>query len=346
MERSSKKGLEPGSLVYVGPAKSQAVSIEIWHYDETGAERESITNEFDWIHWQPKREKTWIEVSGIHQKEVIEKMGLRFGIDPLVQEDIMNVHGRPKLDEYDEFQFICIKAMDVRVVEPFRMEQFSLIIKKNVVISFQEEDGDCFQSIRERLQKPKSKVGQFSAYYLAYALLDSIIDDYLKISETFGKRIEIIESMLTKQTKEAQFKTLLHIRRELLDFKRVLDPTREIIHLLSKGENTETKKYFVDLYDHIQFVTDNLHFHRELLANSMELYHALSNHKTNQVMRLLTIITTIFVPLTFIVGLYGMNFENMPELKWEYGYWGVWIFMLLLVVLQLWWFRKNRWIGK
>jgi len=201
-----------------------------------------------------------------------------------------------------------------------------------LVISFQEEEGDCFQSIRECLQKPKSKIGQFSAYYLAYALLDSIIDDYLKISETFGKRIEIIESMLTKQTKETHFKILLHIRRELLDFKRILDPTREIIHLLAKGENTETKKYFVDLYDHILYISDNLHFHLELLSNSIELYHALSNHKTNQVMRLLTIITTIFVPLTFIVGVYGMNFDVLPELHWKYGYIGVWIFMLLLVV--------------
>ncbi len=346
MERSSKKGLDPGSLVYVGPNKTHAARIDIWHYDENGAIHESPVHGFDWNHWSPQREKTWIEVSGIHQKEIIEKIGIQFGIDPLVQEDIMNVHGRPKLDDYDAFQFICIKAMDVRVVEPFRMEQFSLIIKKNLIISFQEEEGDCFESIRERLMKPKSKICNYSTHYLAYSLLDSIVDDYLKISETFGKRIEIIESMLTKNTKETHFKTLLQIRKELLDFKRSIDPTREVIHLLAKDDQLETKKYFVDLYDHILFVSDNLHFHRELLSNSLELYHALSNHKTNQVMRLLTMITTIFVPLTFIVGVYGMNFEHLPELHWKYGYGAVWAFMVLLIILQLWWFKKNRWIGK
>lgn len=346
MERSSKKGLDPGSLVYVGPNKTQAVNIDIWHYDENGAIHERVQGTIQWDLWNPKKEKTWIEVSGIHQKDIIEQMGSRFSIDPLVQEDIMNVHGRPKMDDYEDYQFICIKAMDVRVIEPFRMEQFSMIIKENLIISFQEEEGDCFDTVRERILKPKSKITHHSAHYLAYTLLDSIIDDYLKISETFGKRIEIIESMLTKQTKENQFKTLLQIRRELLDFKRSIDPTREVIHLLAKGNHPETQKYFVDLYDHILYVSDNLHFHRELLSNSLELYHALSNHKTNQVMRLLTMITTIFVPLTFIVGVYGMNFENLPELHWKYGYPAVWGFMVVLILLQLWWFKKNRWIGK
>jgi len=345
MERSSKKGMEPGSLVYVGPGKTQEVSIDIWHYDEWGVERENYDSEFDWSSWQPKRKKTWIEVCGIHHKEIIASIGERFEIDHLVLEDIMNAKGRPKLDEYDEYQFVSIKAMDVRVMEPFRMEQFSMIIKENLVISFQEEEGDCFQPIRDRLEKQKNKLCTHGSYYLAYALLDAIVDDYLMISETFGKRIEIIESMLTKQVKETQFKTLLHIRRELLDFKRSIDPTREVIHLMAKGTNEETKKYFVDLYDHILFVSDNLHFHRELLTNSMELYHALNNQRTNQVMRLLTIITTIFVPLTFIVGVYGMNFDVQPELHWHYGYLAVWIFMILLIAVQLWWFKKNRWIG-
>ena len=346
MDRGSKKGLEPGSLVYIGEKKSYDVQIIAWHYDETEIEKELLPISVDWTTWQPNKAKTWIEINGIHNPTVIAAIGSKFQIDHLVLEDIMNAKSRTKIDEYDHYLFLCLKAIDVKRSQPIHMEQFSLIVGENIVISFQEEEGDCFHSIRDRLNKAKSKMRSNSSFYLAYALLDSIVDDYLLISEQFGKRIEVIESILTKQIQDQQFKMLLQIRRELLDFKRSIDPTKEVIHLLAKKNELETKKYFVDLYDHILFVSENLQFHRELLSNSMELYHSLNNHHTNQIMRLLTIITTIFVPLTFIVGVYGMNFDVLPELHWKYGYLGVWSFMVLLIILQIWWFKKNRWIGK
>jgi magnesium transporter len=344
MNRTSKRGLDPGSLVYVGSERNQTPGITVYHYDETGCDKEQLDLTFNWNHFQLKKEKAWITIDGIHDPQLISAIGHCFRIDQLTLEDIMNTHSRPKLEVNEHYYFACLKALDIQPDFPLALEQFSMVVLDRVVISFQEQNGDSFQALRHKLDTGVGKVRQSNSFYLAYLMLDTLVDDYLVATENLAKRIELIESMLTKQIQQHQLKALLKIRRELFDFKLATDPTKEITSLLSKDKETGIRKYFIDLHDHMLFVGDQIQFQREIVSNSLDLYHAMSADKTNQVMRLLTIITTIFVPLTFIVGVYGMNFENMPELKWTNGYYLTWAIMAVITVMQLRWFRKNRWI--
>jgi magnesium transporter len=344
MNRTSKRGLDPGSLVYIGSERYQAPGILVYHYDEMGCVKEQLDLSFNWNHFQLKKEKAWITIDGIHDPQLIGAIGHCFRIDQLTLEDIMNTHSRPKLEVNDHYYFACLKALDIQPDFPLALEQFSLVVLDKVVIAFQEQNGDSFHVLRQKLDTGVGKVRQSNSFYLAYLMLDTLVDDYLVATENLAKRIELIESMLTKQIQQHQLKALLKIRRELFDFKLATDPTKEITGLLSKDKETGIRKYFIDLHDHMLFVGDQIQFQREIVSNSLDLYHAMSSDKTNQVMRLLTIITTIFVPLTFIVGVYGMNFENMPELKWTNGYYLTWAVMAIITLLQLRWFRKNRWI--
>jgi magnesium transporter len=316
----------------------------VYHYDETGCIKEQLDLSFNWNHFQLKKEKAWITIDGIHEPQLISAIGRFFNIDQLTLEDIMNTRSRPKLEVNEHYHFACMKALDIKPDFPLVLEQFSILIMNNVVIGFQEQNGDSFHALRQKLEAGIGKIRQSNSFYLAYLMLDTLVDDYLLATENLAKRIELIESMLTKQIQQHQLKALLKIRRELFDFKLATDPTKEITSLLSKDKETGIRKYFIDLHDHMLFVGDQIQFQREIVSNSLDLYHAMSSDKTNQVMRLLTIITTIFVPLTFIVGVYGMNFENMPELKWTNGYYLTWGVMAIITLLQLRWFKKNRWI--
>lgn len=344
MNRTSKRGLDPGSLVYVGSERNQMPGITVYHYDHASCVKEQLNVDFDWSQFSQKKEKAWITIDGIHDSKLISAVGRFFNIDQLTLEDIMNTRSRPKLEVNEHYHFACLKALDIKPDFPLVLEQFSILILDNVVIGFQEQNGDSFHTLRHKLENGIGKIRQSNSFYLAYLMLDTLVDDYLLATENLAKRIEVIESMLTKQIQQHQLKTLLKIRRELFDFKLATDPTREITSLLSKEKETGIRKYFIDLHDHMLFVADQIQFQREIVSNSLDLYHAMSADKTNQVMRLLTIITTIFVPLTFIVGVYGMNFENMPELKWGNGYYLTWVVMVIITLMQLRWFRRNRWI--
>jgi magnesium transporter len=344
MNTTSKRGLDPGSLVYIGSERHQTPGIIVYHYDETGCIKEQLDLSFNWSHFQLKKEKAWITIDGVHEPQLISSIGRFFNIDQLTLEDIMNTRSRPKLEVNEHYHFACMKALDIKPDLPLVLEQFSILIMNNVVIGFQEQNGDSFHALRQKLEAGIGKIRQSNSFYLAYLMLDTLVDDYLLATENLAKRIELIESMLTKQIQQHQLKALLKIRRELFDFKLATDPTKEITSLLSKDKETGIRKYFIDLHDHMLFVGDQIQFQREIVSNSLDLYHAMSSDKTNQVMRLLTIITTIFVPLTFIVGVYGMNFENIPELKWTNGYYLTWGVMAIITLLQLRWFKKNRWI--
>jgi magnesium transporter len=344
MNKNSKRGLDPGSLVYIGLERYQKPGVLVYHYDQSGCVKEQLDLDFDWSNFSKKKEKVWITIDGIHDAALISSIGRHFQIDQLTLEDVMNTRSRPKLEINEHYYFACLKALDIKPDLPLVLEQFSILILENVVIGFQEQNGDSFHALRQKLETGAGKVRQSNSFYLAYLMLDTLVDDYLLATENLAKRIEVIESMLTKQIQQHQLKTLLKIRRELFDFKLATDPTREITSLLSKEKETGIRKYFIDLHDHMLFVADQIQFQREIVSNSLDLYHAMSSDKTNQVMRLLTIITTIFVPLTFIVGVYGMNFENLPELQWTNGYYYTWGVMVLITLLQLRWFRKNRWI--
>lgn len=344
-DRSIKKGLGPGSLVYVGEPASHKVSVRVLDYSSEGFRELLSALPEQCAAFNSPNSVTWMDVDGAHDATVIEQLGERFAVHVLVQEDVMNSESRPKVEFFEDYMFIVLKMIDT---DPktglLHMEQFSLIVGEHFLITFQEKPGDGFNKVRESIRNAKGRVRSKDARYLAYLLLDVIIDNYIAVSEMYAERIQNLERAVIERTKEHQLYTILSLRKELMDFKRSIDPLREAVNTIQREVPVEIGKYYRDLHDHLIHESENLAMYREQLVNLLDLYHSNLSYRMNSVMKVLTVITTIFVPLTFLVGVYGMNFENMPELKWHYGYFWLLGFMLVVVVFQLFYFRRKGWL--
>ena len=292
---------------------------------------------------------SWINIDGLHEVDIIEKLGTHFGIHPLTLEDIVNTEQRPKIEDMGEYLFIILKMMSYnRSENRVEAEQVSLIIGHNVVISFQEKMGDVFQGVRERIRFSKGRIRKMGSDYLAYALIDAIVDHYFIVLEEVGDQIENLEDeVMTRPTTETM-QTLQKIKRRLLFLRKAVWPLREVISSLERGESKmimkQSKPYFRDLYDHTIQVVDMVETMRDMNAGMFDMYLSSISNKMNEVMKVLTIIATIFIPLTFIAGIYGMNFDYMPELKWQWGYFGVWSVMALLFIGMMFYFRRKKWL--
>ncbi len=343
--RTHKKGLEPGSLFHVGSKKSTPITIKVIDYDQEG-NREFILSDMNQCRaLKDSPSISWLNIDGIHQEKPIAAIGAHFGIHALVLEDIMNSTSRPKVEIFDDYLFVTLKTLEVKDTHRgLRVEQLSMVVGKNYLITFQENPEDSFDSIRERIRTSKGKVRTKDAYYLLYLLLDTVVDNYIAVSETFSTQLGILENEVMKRPGEHTQRQILALRKELLDFKRSIDPLKEAVNTIMREMDDDIAKYYRDLYDHVIYESENLSMYREIIANLLDLYHSNLGMRMNQIIKVLTIITTIFVPLTFIVGIYGMNFENMPELKTEYGYYIVLILMALIVIAMLYYFRKKKWL--
>lgn len=343
--RSAKSGVGPEVLMHVGDKKESPVRVRLIDYDQTGVQEIEINEIKNCAPFVNTDTVSWLDIDGIHDASIIESVGKEFGIHMLVLEDIMNSTSRPKIEIFDDYVFITLKMLEVdKRTGLLNIEQLSLIVAPKYLLMFQERPGDSFTTIRERIKTAKGKVRNKNAYYLAYMILDTVIDNYIIVSEQFAKHLERIESMVVRKPNERTMQNLLSVRKELLDFKRNIDPLKEAINTMIRELDDDMAKYYRDLYDHIIFESENLAMYRETIVNLLDLYHSNLSMKMNQVMKVLTIITTIFVPLTFIVGVYGMNFDNMPELRTKNGYFVVMSFMFLLVCGMLVYFRKKRWL--
>lgn len=344
-DRSFKAGMGPESLVHVGEKRSDAVSVRIMNYHPGDLQELHPARTMDCHSYLKMEGITWVDVDGIHDPKVVEEIGQTFDIHMLVLEDIMNSFGRPKVEFFDDYMFIIIKMLEYdEKTGELEMEQFSLIVGDNYLITFQERPGDNFNPIRERIRTAKGKVRGKDARYLAYLLLDVIVDNYIKASQDYSERIDQLENQVMARTNETTLRRILSLRKELLDFKRTIDPLKEAINSIQKELDQDIAKYYRDLYDHLVSESENLAVYREMLSNLLDLHHSSLSYKMNNVMKVLTIITTIFVPLTFIVGVYGMNFDNMPELHWRYGYFDILAVMLALTLGMLYFFKKKRWL--
>lgn len=343
--RADKKGLGPGALVHVGPQKSVPVNVTAIVYDQNGNQEFNINDLTACSAMADSQSISWVNVDGIHNAEVIAEIGRQFKIHSLVLEDVMNSTSRPKVEIFDDYIFITLKMLERKDnIKGLRVEQLSAIIGKNYLITFQENPEDSFDSIRERIRTAKGKVRTKDAYYLLYLILDTIIDNYIAVSEKFSNQISQFESVVLRKPDEQTQQKILALRKELLDFKRSVDPLKDAVNTIMREMDDDIAKYYRDLYDHIIYESENLGMYREMLANLLDLYHSNLGMKMNQIIKVLTIITTIFVPLTFLAGIYGMNFENMPELRTKYGYFVVLGLMLALVIAMLIYFRKKKWI--
>jgi len=348
-KRSQKAGLPPGTLVHIGERKVEKVRITIFDYDaDQFQEKEAKTIEESY----PFRDKptvTWINIDGFHDTGIIEKLGNHFGLHPLLLEDIVNTEQRPKMDDYGNYIFIVLKMLYYREErKAVEAEQVSLVLGSNFVVSLQEREGDVFKPIRERIRNNKGRLRKAGADYLAYALLDAVVDNYFIVLEKLGEQIDDIEQQLaTNPTKE----TLGHIRefkREMIFLRKSIWPLREVVGGLERCESPLIHKatgvYLRDVYDHTIQIIDTVESLRDILSGLLDVYLSSMSNRMNDVMKVLTIFASIFIPLTFIAGVYGMNFANMPELHWRYGYFEIWGVMVLVAVMLLIFFRRRKWL--
>ena len=345
----SKTGLSPGSLVFVGHRKTSKTAIDIIDYTSK-EHREFRTEETkDFFPLKDSPSISWIDIKGIHNEELVASIGEHFRIHPLVLEDILNTHQRPKIEIFDEYIFLVLRMLNWdekrKIIES---EQISLIIGSSYVISFQEREDDIFKPLRDRIRSGKGRIRNMGSDYLAYALLDITVDNYFLVLEKIGDYMEKLEARLLIHPGGNTLKEIYILKRENLILRKAVWPLREVNAQLERSESPlikkKTRPFLRDLYDHIIHVIDNVETYRDMTAGLLELYLTTISNKTNEVMKVLTIIATIFIPLTFIVGIYGMNFDNMPELHWPWAYFAIMAVMAAIAMTMLWYFKRKKWL--
>jgi len=350
--RTNKVGLPPGTVVHVGEERTGPVRITVIDYDQDHL-REFCPTSLDMLaEFRSSPTVTWIKVVGVHTPEVIEEIGRSFEIHPLVLEDIVHTDQRPKMEDYDDRVFIVLRLLSRVEGEggrgEIRSEQLSLIVGRGLLISFQETDMDVFEPARDRIRKSKGKIRRLGADYLAYSLIDAVVDSYFLILEEVGEELEVLEEELLGGPTPEAAQEIHRLKRDMIFLRRSIWPLREVISRLSRGESeifTEpTEIYLRDVYDHTVQAIEAIETFREVLSGMLEIYLSSISNRMNEVMKVLTIIATIFIPLTFVAGIYGMNFDYMPELRWRWGYPAVLLFMLISGVIMLLYFRRRRWI--
>lgn len=335
-------------MVYTGHRTDEPLRITVIDYDAEKIREQADAPVDACIPLKDTGSVSWINIDGLNDTSVIEKIGVAFGIHSLVLEDILHTTQRPKLEDQGEYLFLVVRmlymAPDGKEVQS---EQVSFILTEHCLITFQERAGDVFDGVRERIRQNLGRVRKMGSDYLLYALMDSIVDNYYLIMENTGEKIESIEQSMMEDPDEQLLKELYRMKRELLYIRKSVWPLREAIGGLERGESSLLKKkthvYLRDLYDHTIQVIDTVETFRDMLTGVQDLYLSSMGHKTNQVMQVLTVIATIFIPLTFVAGVYGMNFEYMPELHWKYSYPVIWLAMILIAVGMLAYFRRKKW---
>lgn len=344
-----KKGLHPGELIHVGERKVEHVRMTVMDYDrDMFIEREYKLVE-ECLEYADRDTVTWINVNGLHDTQIINRIGEHFGIHPLVIEDILDTEQRPELDDYVDYISIMLKMILVeKDTGRIDAEQISILLCRNTVISFQEGDGDVFEPIRERIRTGKGRIRESGADYLMYILTDAVVDNYFVALEEIGELIGDIEDEVLENPNAETLMEIYELKRELVLLRKYTFPLRELVHKLQISESPlidpSTKVYVRDLYDHAMQIMDTTESYRDMITGMLETYLSLSSNRMNEVMKVLTVMATIFIPLTFISGIYGMNFENMPELHHHLGYPGVMMFMLAVGLGMVYYFRRKKWI--
>jgi len=346
--RSQKRGLPPGSLVHIGDKKRESTKIELIEYNEDSfVQKEIGPDDLPGVN-NHKATVKWINVEGLHEVDILAKIGQVFDLHPLALEDVLNTDQRPMIEVYDHY--ICISAKmlfyDAQSGE-FNIEQVSFILGDNYIITFCERDTDVFEPVMRRLKQGVSRIRKLGADYLTYCLLDIIVDDYFDVLEDFSEEIEAAEDEIAGHTTNKTLRTIHKLKRQVLFLHKAVWPLRDVLSSLERGEspliNDSTEIYIRDLYDHVVQVMDTTETLRDILAGMMDVYLSSTSNRMNEIMKVLTIISTLFMPLSFIVGVYGMNIKNMPELDWPWMYPALWVIMISIVVSMLYYFKKRKW---
>jgi magnesium transporter len=350
--RRTPPGTPPGTLI-VDPESPHPV-IRVLAYGPDEVVEQEISEPQRVGDFLDKWPVLWVDVEGLGDIETIRTLGELFGLHRLALEDVLNVHQRPKIEQYGNYYFIVTRM--VSLGEHLETEQLNLFLGRNFVLTFQEgRPGDCLDLIRERIRQKRGRIREAGLDYLAYALLDAVVDCYFPVLEEYGERLEACEDELLSSPRGDTVARIHEIKRNLLTLRRALWPQREIFNSLLREETPfilhETRLYVRDCYDHVSQLIDLVETYRELGSDLTDVYLSSVSNRTNEIMRVLTVIATIFIPLTFIAGVYGMNFNpsvspwNMPELSWYWGYPFALVVMLIVAVGQLVFFRRKGWLG-
>ena len=348
-KRSKKAGLAPGTPVHVGEQKMDKSRITVISYDEKGYEENTISDISECFPKVQSSQTTWISVKGLHDIASLQQLATFLNIHALVVEDVVNTHQRPKVEEYDPYLFMVLKRVEYTPEnQNLSIEQVSLILGPQFLLSFEEGPKEIFESVRNRIRAGKGRMRKLGADYLAYALLDSVVDHYFVVVEHLGEAIEILEEELVHAPKEETLQTLHRLKRDIITIRKTVWPLREIVASLERGDlpvlTPQTTLYFRDVYDHTIQVIEAVETYRDMLASILDLYLTTLSNRLNETMKVLTMMATVFIPLTLIAGIYGMNFKYMPELEWPWGYPVVLGIMAALAGGMLWFFKRKGWL--
>ncbi len=347
---SPMPGLSPGTLVHVGRKRSQPVRISMVQFDEQEcreAEIPALDGSFPPV---SAGRVLWIHVDGVHDLETIEKLGASYDLHPLTLEDIVNTEQRPKMEDYDSYLFVVMKALTLenRPGARLQVEQVCIVIKPGLVLSFQEGIGNLFGSILERIRNARGLIRKRGSDYLAYAVIDAVVDRYFLVLETMGETIEDLQEEVISSPSKGTLKEVHATKRELLILRRAVWPLREFAYNLLLGESAiidkSTVLFLRDVHDHAVQIIDSIETYREMISGMLDVYLSSVNNRMNEIMKVLTIIATLFMPLTFISSIYGMNFRYMPELEWHWGYPAALVLMAMIGIGMLVYIRARKWL--
>jgi len=352
MSRYSKKkkehiGLSPFALVFQGQKKTEKILLRAIDFDLEDVEEQEITSPEQLLSLQKSNKLTWLNIDGLDNVTLMENLAKVFKIENNILSDVMNPSGRPKVQEFDNGIFATIKMLQYNDVN-LTVENLSLIIFDNTLISFQEQPGLVFEPIRDRIRKHKNKIRTSGSDYLAFALLDVVVDNYIYVIGLLGDRIEALEDNMSSDPKKELLENINSLKSELNFLRKYIKPAREMILNLTKMDSEfiheENRIHFRELQDNVNEASELSDSYREILYDQLNIYHSSMSTKLNDIMRVLTVFSVIFIPLTFIVGVYGTNFENLPEVHWKHGYFIMWGVMVLTTAAMLWFFRRKKWI--
>lgn len=347
--RPKQIGLPPGSLIYTGEKEKEPIRFRVFEYNEEDFLENEYSDVDSVLNLKSSKENIWINIDGVHDVEIMEKIQNHFNIHPLAMEDILHTTQRPKIDEYDENLFIVIRMFVYdQENRELKNEQVSIILSKNYLITFLEDPGDVFDPVRERIRKTGTKIRKNKTDFLAYSILDVIVDSYFHILEQLGEEIEELEDRLVINPQKEDLQLVHRMRRNMILLRKSMWPLREVINYLQRNDHSVIKSsthiYLRDVYDHIIQIIDTIESYRDMIIGMLDVYLSSTSNKLNEVMKVLTVISTLFIPLTFLAGVYGMNFEHFPELSYEWMYpWGFWLITVVIILGMIGFFKRKKW---
>jgi magnesium transporter len=348
--KSKKTGLPPGTMVYTGDQPPRPVTMNVIDYDEQNLTEKTDESVESCFAFKETSTRTWINVDGVNDISIVEKIGQHFELHPLALEDIVHIGQRPKMEEYDSYIYVVLKMLRLDAANgAVDVEQLSMVLMSRCIITFQEKEGDVFDQVRQRIRSGKGRIRKMGCDYLAYALIDAIVDHYFVILEALGEKIEQLEEKILYAADKQTLPNLHHTRHQLSLLRKSVWPLREMVGVLERSESPLFKKatrpFLRDLYDHTIQIVDTIESFREVVSGMLDLNLSMVSTRMNEVMKVLTVIATIFIPLGFVAGVFGMNFDNMPELAWPWAYpIGFWAVIVSMVVAMTLYFKLKKWL--